>query len=158
MLRKMRRFAQEVSEEICERVMTTAKRGVLSVIGDDGYPYGIPMNFYYDMKTREIYFHGAKEGHKADAMKANDKVCFTTWDEGFKKDGDWAWNVTSVISFGHAYVVEDEARRVEILTALGEKYYPQGEDFQSEIISSGGRAQITAIKVECMTGKLVNEK
>ena len=158
MFRKMRRYAQEVSAEACEKVLTTAKRGVLSVMGDDGYPYGIPMNFFYDPKTREIYFHGAKEGHKVDAIKACDKVCFTAWDEGFRKEGDWAWNVTSVISFGRAYFVEDDARKIEILNALGKKYYPSEEDFKVEVASAGGRALITAIRIESMTGKLVNEK
>ena len=158
MFRKMRRSAQEVPAEACEKVLSAAKRGVLSVIGDDGYPYGIPVNFYYDPEAREIYFHGAKEGHKVDAIKANDKVCFTAWDEGFKKDGDWAWNVTSVVSFGRAYFVDDEAERIRILNALGDKYYPDGEDVQKEIVSAGGRALITAVRIESMTGKLVNEK
>ena len=158
MFRKMRRSAQTVTEEACEKVLTAAKRGVLSVIGDDGYPYGIPVNFYYDPEVKEIYFHGAKEGHKVDAIKACDKVCFTTWNEGFKKDGDWAWNVTSVVSFGRAYFVEDEERRIKILEALGNKYYPDKDEVQKEIVSAGGRAQITAIRIESMTGKLVNEK
>ena len=54
----------------------TDRRGVLSVIGDDGYPYGVPINYVYDEKENALYFHGAKEGHKIDAIKKSGKVCF----------------------------------------------------------------------------------
>ena len=67
MFRKMRRFKQEISLEECIEILTNEKRGVLSVIGDDGYPYGIPINHYYK-NDNCIYFHGAKEGHKIDAI------------------------------------------------------------------------------------------
>ncbi len=43
----MRRFKQQVSAEECIEILKTTKRGVLSVIGDDGYPYGFPINHYY---------------------------------------------------------------------------------------------------------------
>ena len=48
MFRPMRRKKQEIPKEECIRILTEEKRGVLSVIGDDGYPYGVPMNYYYD--------------------------------------------------------------------------------------------------------------
>lgn len=72
MFRKMRRFKQQISNEECVEILKNEKRGVLSVIGDNGYPYGIPLNHYYDEKTNSIFFHGAKEGHKIDAIKKNE--------------------------------------------------------------------------------------
>ena len=87
MFRKMRRFKQQVSDMECKKILTEEKRAAFSVIGDEGYPYTIPINFYYDEKDNCIYFHGAKEGHKIDAIKKCDKVCFSTWNQGFKKDG-----------------------------------------------------------------------
>ena len=47
MFRKMRRFKQQVSDEECIRVLKEQPRGVLSMIGDDGYPYGIPLDHWY---------------------------------------------------------------------------------------------------------------
>ena len=47
-----------------------AGRGVLAVNGDDGYPYAIPLNYFYDRDERKIYFHGARAGHKVDALRA----------------------------------------------------------------------------------------
>lgn len=69
MFRKMRRFKQELNETECKKILKNEVRGVLSVIGDDGYPYGLPIDYWYDEIENRIYFHGAKEGHKLDAIK-----------------------------------------------------------------------------------------
>ena len=102
MFRKMRRFKQQVPEENCIEILKREPRGVLAVLGDDGYPYTVPLDFYYDEGDGKIYFHGAKEGHKLDAIAKCDKVSFCVMDQGFKKDGDWALNITSVVVFGRA--------------------------------------------------------
>ena len=44
MFRKMRRFKQEISQEECIRVLKEQPRGVLSIMGEDGYPYGVPLD------------------------------------------------------------------------------------------------------------------
>ena len=54
--------------------MNNTKRGVLSLIGDDGYPYGLPIDHWYCEEDGKIYFHGAKEGHKIDSIKACGKA------------------------------------------------------------------------------------
>lgn len=86
----MRRVKQQVGMDKCKKILKEEKRGVLSVMGDKGYPYGIPVNFVYDENANIIYLHGATEGHKMDAIEKCSKVSFTTWDKGYKKDGDWA--------------------------------------------------------------------
>ena len=96
----MRRKKQQISEDVCVEVLKQQPRGVLSMIGDDGYPYGIPMDHWYCEENGKIYFHGAKEGHKIDAIKACDKVSYCVYDEGYRKEGEWALNINSVIVFG----------------------------------------------------------
>lgn len=61
MFRKMRRFKQQISEEECREILKQEPRGVLSLIGDNGYPYGIPMDHWYCEEDGKLYFHGAKE-------------------------------------------------------------------------------------------------
>lgn len=158
MFREMRRKAQEVSAEECRSVLAEAKRGVLTVHGEDGYPYGIPVNFYFDESDGRIYIHCAKEGHKIDAVKKNEKVCFTTWNKGFQKDGDWAWNVTSVVAFGRVSLIDDVELTESKTRALGIKYYPTAGEVEEEIRSAIARVQLLAIDIDHMTGKLVNEK
>ena len=154
----MRRFKQAVPEEECKKILTEEKRGTFSVIGDDGYPYSIPINFYYDERDNRIYFHGAKEGHKVDAIKNCDKVCFTTWNQGFKKEGSWEWNVTSVIIFGKAKLIQDREVTEDRVRKLALKYYPTKEEAEIELVRGIDRVQLFAIDIEHMTGKLVNEK
>lgn len=158
MFRKMRRHKQQVSEKECLEILKTARRGVLSVIGDDGYPYGIPMDFYYDEADGRIYFHCAKQGHKIDAIRSCSKVCFTTWNKGFQKDGDWAWNVTSVVVFGHAELPDDRKLTYDKVLQLGLKYYPDPAEAEEEMRMAADRVQLIALTIEHMTGKLVNEK
>lgn len=107
MFREMRRFKQQVSQDECKKILKDEKRAAFSVIGDEGYPYTIPINFYYEEADHTIYFHGAREGHKMDAIQKCNKVCLTTWNQGFKKEGHWEWNATSVVVFGKAELVTD---------------------------------------------------
>ena len=100
MFREMRRAKQQLSQEECTEILKQEVRGVLSVLGDDGYPYGIPMDHWYDEKNGKIYFHGAREGHKIDAIKACDKVSYCVYDKGYRKDGEWVLNIRSVVVFG----------------------------------------------------------
>lgn len=156
--RPMRRIRQKVTREECIEILTREKRAALSVIGENGYPYTIPIDFYYDASDDVVYFHCAKEGHKIDAIQKNSRVCFTTWNTGFQKEDDWAFNVTSVVVFGTAELVEDEPQTAEKIRKLAMKYYPTIEEVDNEMEKAINRAQLVAIHIDHMTGKLVNEK
>lgn len=157
MFRKMRRFKQEVTKEACIQILKNEKRATLAVLGDDGYPYAIPINFWYDEEEEKIFFHCAKEGHKLDAMRANDKICFTTWDAGELKD-DWGLYVTSVVVFGRAKPVTDEARAYEKARTFALKYFPTAEEVDENLASGFNRMQLIEISIDHMTGKYVHEK
>ena len=155
--REMRRKKQQVSREECVRILREEKRGVLAVIGDEGYPYAIPLDFYYDEAEDIIYFHCAKKGHKIDAIKNCDKVCFTVWNRGYQKE-DWSYFVTSVVAMGRARLITDESVTYEKAKAIGLKYYPSAPEVDEELKKDVHRVQIVAISIEHMTGKLVHEK
>lgn len=157
MFREMRRIAQLVSVEECKQILENEKRCVVSFNGEDGYPYSLPMNYYYDREEDAIYLHGAKEGYKIDMINKNNKICFVTWNKGFKKEGDWAWNVTSVIIFGKATLLEIGENSKKILRKLGNKYYPSKEEVEDVMSRYADKTQIIKIDIENMTGKLVNE-
>ena len=111
----------------------------------------------WDKEDGKIYFHGAKEGHKIDAIKACDKVSFCTWDEGYRKEGDWALNINSVIVFGRIKFVEDEDTAIKICTNLTKKFTDDEEYLQKELKNALPRVQCLELIPEHMTGKLVNE-
>ena len=80
MFRPIRRKKKEMDIDAAKELLQCSRRGVLAVNGDDGYPYAVPVNYFYDSDAGKIYFHGARVGHKVDALKASDKVCFTCGD------------------------------------------------------------------------------
>lgn len=157
MFREMRRKKQQVSDEECRRVLTTAKRGVLSVIGDMGYPYAVPVDFLYDENDGKVYIHSSKSGHKIDSILKDNKVCFTVWDEGYHKD-DWSFFVTSVIIMGKAELVEDRDTAYDRVRRLGLKYYPSAAEVDVEMERDFARVALIAVTADNMTGKLVHEK
>ena len=157
MFRKMRRFNQQITDAECIEILKNTKRGVLSLLGEDGYPYGIPIDHWYCVEDGRIYFHGAKEGHKIDAIKACDKASYCVYDEGFRKEGEWALNITSVITFGRIRLVEDEDTARKICTELVRKFTDDQDYLEKELQNAFPRVQCLELIPEHMTGKLVNE-
>ena len=157
MFRKMRRFKQQITDAECIEILKKTKRGVLSLLGEDGYPYGIPIDHWYCEEDGRIYFHGAKEGHKIDAIKACDKASYCVYDEGYRKEGEWALNITSVITFGRIRLVEDEDTARKICTELVKKFTDDQEYLEKELKNAFPRVQCLELIPEHMTGKLVNE-
>ena len=157
MFRKMRRFNQQITDAECIEILKNTKRGVLSLLGEDGYPYGIPIDHWYCEEDGRIYFHGAKEGHKIDAIKACDKASYCVYDEGFRKEGEWALNITSVITFGRIRLVEDEDTARKICTELVKKFTDDEDYLEKELQNAFPRVQCLELIPEHMTGKLVNE-
>ena len=153
----MRRFKQQISKEECIEVLKKTRRGVLSLIGDEGYPYGIPMDHWYCEEDGRIYFHGAKEGHKIDAIKACNKASYCVYDEGYVKEGEWALNINSVITFGRISLVEDEEKARRICTELVRKIHDDEEYLKRELTVAFPRVQCLELVPEHMSGKLVNE-
>ncbi len=157
MFRKMLRQKQEVSREECIRILKEEPRGVLSVLGDEGYPYGIPLNHWYDETDGCLYFHCGKKGHKLDAIAACDKVSFCVYDGGFRREGEWALNITSVIVFGRMRVVKEEEKMRRICTELTRKFTDDEEYLAQEMKTSFPGVLCLQLVPEHMTGKLVNE-
>lgn len=157
MFRPMQRKRQQLSQEECIRILKEEPRGVLSVLGDDGYPYGMPINQYYCEADGKLYFHGGKTGHKIDALKRHPKASFCTYDKGFRKDGEWALNVRSVIVFGTAELVSDPETVVRITTKLSRKFTDDEAYIRREIERSGAGTLLIVLTPEQITGKLVNE-
>ena len=147
MFRKMRRWKQQLSPEACIEVLKKEPRGVLSMIGEDRYPYGIPMNHWYCEADGKLYFHGAKEGHKIDALRACDKVSYCVHDQGYRKEGEWSLNIQSVVVFGTIKPVEDEQKAVEICRGLSAKFTDDPAYVEYEL----------ELTPDHITGKLVNE-
>lgn len=157
MFRDMMRFKQQLSKEECIKILKEEPRGVLSVLGDDDYPYGMPINQYYCEEDGKLYFHSGMKGHKIDAMKRHDKASFCVYDNGFRREGEWALNIKSVIVFGRIEIIEDRDKIYDIARKLSYKFTDDETYIEKEIKYSGPRTLMFALVPEYMTGKIVNE-
>ena len=114
---------QVLSRERCDEILNKATSGVLCVLGEDEYPYGVPMSFAY--KDDKLYFHCMpNKGHKWEAMKHHDKVSFTIIETDNIIADEYTSYFRSVICFGKVRFVEDEAEKFELHDLLVDKYSP----------------------------------
>ena len=157
MFREMRRSPQALSHEEMIDLLKTETRGVMSVQGDDGYPYGFPINHYYDEEANRIYIHGANFGHRVDSVRRDPKVSYCVFGQDYQVEGDWAKYVKSVIVFGKAELIEEQDEVIRISRLLCDKFPCPQEYVETEISKDAGRTLIVAIDVEDMNGKLVHE-
>ena len=157
MFREMLRKKQQLPEEECISILKKELRGVLSVNGDDGYPYGMPINHFYCEEDGRIYFHGGEKGHKIDALKRDCKASFCVYDSGYRNEGEWWLHIRSVIVFGRIEFIEDKETIYRLSEKLSRKFTDDDEYIRKEIESAGYRTLMFALIPEHITGKLVKE-
>ena len=151
MFREMRRVKQLLSMEDTAAVMDRCTNGVLACLGDEGYPYAVPLSYVYF--NDKIYFHSAKAGHKIDAITKNPKVSFSVIEEDTIVSEEYTTYFRSVIAFGKARIAEGD-ERLEAFKALVEKYSgDQPAEAKHKEITECTQAYVIAIDIEHITGK-----
>lgn len=149
----MRRMRQELSSDECIHLLETSTSGILSVTGDGGYPYGVPLShLYHDGK---LYFHCALTGHKIDAIKANDKVSFTVISQDKVVEEKFTTLYRSVIVFGRATLITDEARMRPLLRIIASRFCPSQSQaaVAAEIDGAIHRMMMIEVKPDHLSGK-----
>ena len=151
MFREMRRKNQQLKKEDTLKVIKRCQNGTLACLGDNGYPYSLPLSYVY--LDNRIYFHSAKEGHKIDAIKRESRGSFSARDEDRIVSEEYTSYFRSVIAFGKARIVKGD-EWVKAFYALVEKYCkdrPEAEKVRE--INECKASLIIAIDIEHLTGK-----
>jgi len=147
----MRKEKQLLSMEDTLSVMDRCTNGILACLGDEDYPYAVPLSYVYF--NDKIYFHSAKAGHKIDAIINHPKVSFSVIDEDTIVSEEYTSYFRSVIAFGKAKIIDGD-ERMEAFEALVEKYSgDQPKEAKHKEITECTQAYIIAIDVEHITGK-----
>ncbi len=157
MFRDLIRKNKQIPEDECLEILTKETRGVLSVNGDEGYPYGMPMNHFYHAEDGCLYFHCGRTGHRVDALKRSDKVSFCVCDQGCREKGDWAYHVRSVIVFGRMEVLDDYDMVCRITDKLSRKFTTDESYIQSEIEQYAKATLLLKLTPEHICGKRIKE-
>jgi nitroimidazol reductase NimA-like FMN-containing flavoprotein (pyridoxamine 5'-phosphate oxidase superfamily) len=150
--RQMRRKRQQLTQEESIAILQKATAGTLALLGDDGYPYAIPISYVYN--EGKLYFHSALNGHKVDAIRKYDKASFCVIEQDDVQPEKYTTFFRSVIAFGRIHIVEDEKEKLEIVRMLGNRYNPNQDDaLQKEIESGLSRLLAIRFDIEHLTGK-----
>ena len=153
----MARKKQSLTKPQIADILNQEKRGVLAVHGENGYPYGLPINYWYNEENGCIYFHSGSKGHKIDAINANNKVSFCVYDQGYREEGQWALNIRSVIVFGTLQVITDFEKACEVYRQLSLKFTTDTQYIESEIQKFAKATLCYELRPEHISGKIVNE-
>ncbi len=157
MFREMRRKHQLLDSQESADILRDGTAGVLALLGDEDYPYAVPISYVYE--NSRIYFHGAKTGHKIDAVKKHGKASFCVIAQDRVVPEAYTTYFKSVIVFGRIRVLEDEGEIREAAQKLAVKYHPQDSEAHrnQEIAREWGALCILELSIEHMTGKEAKE-
>ena len=158
MFRQLKRQKQALSKEECLQILQKEKRGVLSVLGDDDYPYGMPINHYFDPEENKLYFHGGRYGHKIDAMRRHNKASYCIYGDGFIENDNWYLCFKSVIVFGKTEFIEDKDKIADLCRKLSYRFTKDENYIEEEIQKSLQGTLMFSLSIEDIQGKYVTEK
>ena len=150
--RAMRRKRQQLSEEESVAILKKATAGTLALLGDNDYPYAVPLSYVY--QEGRIYFHSALAGHKVDAIRKCDKASFCVIEQDDVQPEKYTTFFRSVIAFGRIHIIEDEHEKLETACMLGNRYNPNHDEaLQKEIEGGLSRMLMIRFDIEHLTGK-----
>ena len=153
MFRLMRREKQLLSPAETAAILDRGTSGVLALSGDDGYPYAVPISYVYD--GEKLYFHCARNGHKLDAIRRNEKASFCVIDQDRIVPEEYTTYFRSVIVFGKIRILEETEEKWAAVEKLAVKYAPDStaEDREQAIRWEWAPLCVLEMTVDHMTGK-----
>ncbi len=156
MFREMRRKNQQLSRELCIEILEKATSGVLAVLGDEGYPYTVPLSYVY--RDGALYFHCASEGHKLDAIRACDKASFCVIEQDEVVAEKFTTHYRSVVAFGRVQLLAGEELYAAMKQLAG-KYSPEetAHSFDKEMAESLQHLSVLKLCIEHLSGKEAKE-
>ncbi len=150
-MRDVRRKDRETGTPEAIELLTRGEYGVLSTVGKDGQPYGVPLSYAY--KDGRIYFHCALHGHKIENIENNAQVSFCVVGKTRVLPEKFATEYESAVAFGVASEVSGN-ERYGALVLLLEKYSPAFiEAGKSYIDQQDHATKVVKIEIEHISGK-----
>lgn len=158
MFRAIRKKKNEISLEKTSELLHNCRRGVLAMNGEEGYPYAIPINYFYDEEHKKIYFHGSKSGYKVDCLKKSSKICFIVYGNEEILEEAWAPFLSSVVIFGKCRIIEEKEEVLSLAKRFAMKYYPDEKMVDEEIELAKNAVSMYEIEIEHLSGKRIQER
>lgn len=149
---KMRRIDRAMSDEETLKLVKEGEFAVLSLVDVNGLPYAVPLDYIYHENA--LYFHGAQEGRKIDAMKLNQRACAVILGETTVVPEKFSRKYTSVIIQGVMEIIDDSETKRRVMNELVQQYSPDFKEKGNLMIEkSFHETAIFKLKIESISGK-----
>jgi uncharacterized protein len=149
--RPVRRCSDAMNDASARQALIQGDWGVLSTVGPDGWPYGVPLD--YVVLGDALYVHGAPLGHRAENVGHCPRVSFCVVASTTIRPEAISRDYASVIVFGTAKTVVGEEKR-RALEAFLEKYCaPVQKAARKYLDHEFDRTFVTRVTIERLTGK-----
>jgi len=152
MFHPMRRRDRELTVPEAWELLRRAEWGVLSTLGENGWPYGVPVN--HVVVEGRIYIHCAQAGHKVENLAFESKVSFCAVASSEVQPAELSTNYESAVVFGRAELVTEDIEKRQALEALLKRFAPQHPAEGAEAMRKEfGRTAVLRITPEHLTAK-----
>lgn len=151
MFKEMKKKNRETSRDVIDHVLEKCDYGVLATVGEDGYPYSLPLSYVY--VNGAIYFHSGKKGHKLDNIIYNSKVSFNVVTDTDVIEDKFTTSFNSVVIFGEAELAFDDEKDMallEIIKKYSKEYIEEGKAY---IERAKDACSVVKINITHVTGK-----
>lgn len=153
MFREVRNEKRRMSQEEIQSILVRNTSGTLALLGEDGYPYAVPLSYAY--ADGKLYFHGAKTGHKIDAIRNCHKASFCIIDKEDVDEEEFTTYFASVIAFGTIRILEAGEEKHAAMRKLVGRFAPNTkEDVQAIIEGADGAFCVLEFDIEHVAGKV----
>ncbi len=155
--REIRRHERALPEAEAREILARADHGVLATVGEDGWPYAVPLN--HVLVGDALYVHCALEGHKLENIAHEERVSYCAVASATVVPSLFSTLYECAIVFGRAALVTDADEKRRALRLSTERFCGQGEEQEErcekhlEQNKNGDRTAIIRIQIERITGK-----
>jgi len=158
-INRVRRRERAVEDDDWIRAFLQGARYGVVATECEGQPFTNPVVFVYDQATHAVYFHTGRAGRIFANISQNPRVCFNASKMGAVIPSPTAAGCDveyeSVVVFGKAEVLAEEAEATYGLRLLLEKYTPDrryGVDYQPITPEGFARVAVYRVRVEAWSG------
>lgn len=116
---------KEISDQRIGEILKSAEWGVLSTVAADGEPHATPLSFAWDEQAGRLILHTYRTGAKIDALRHDDRVCFTVVGETHLITDKFAAAYESLVIYGRMKQIEGPEAALKAAILFCRKFAPQ---------------------------------
>ena len=147
---EMRRKDRQASGGEALEYLRTAEYGVLSVVGPEGEPYGVPLTYALE-EGKSLVFHCAREGRKLVCFAANPRAHFVAVASTNVLPEEFSIEFTSVMAEGRLEEIEDRDEKIRCVQIVAAKYSDtSAAGYASRAVD---KIRVFRLNIEALSGK-----